>query len=118
MRKILAIIGLSIVLTGCATHQQANQTTGAVLGGVVGNHIGGTPGAIFGAGMGAIIGGQQPTEQHYHRPPIHEYRQYRHNQCEIYRHREHSCYSYYRHYDVKMCLDDNRIRYYNCMSRY
>lgn len=119
MRKILSVVILSTVLMGCATHQQSNQTAGAVIGGVVGHHVGGTPGAIFGAGMGAVIGGQQPVEQPRHYPPAygHEHRYYdKSAQCEIYRRREHSCYQY-RYSDTRaMCLEDARSRHFHCLT--
>lgn len=120
MRKVLSVVLLSTVLMGCATHHQANQTTGAVIGGVVGKQIGGTPGAILGAGMGAVIGGQQPVEQPRYYPPVYqqEYRYYdRSAQCEIYRRREHACYQYHYRDTRAMCLEDARSRHFYCMTR-
>ena len=62
MRKIVISTLVLLALTGCATHQQSNELTGAVIGGALGNRLGGTGGAILGAGMGAAIGSQQPTQ--------------------------------------------------------
>ncbi len=62
MRKIVISTLVLLALTGCATHQQSNELTGAVIGGAIGNKLGGTGGAILGAGMGAAIGAQQPTQ--------------------------------------------------------
>jgi len=50
-----------ILLSGCATHQQANTAVGAGVGAVIGNAMGGQGAAAAGALIGSMIGSQQPT---------------------------------------------------------
>ena len=64
LKKLVYSTLVLIVLSGCATHQQANTAVGAGTGAIIGNAIGGRGGAAVGALMGAAIGGQQPTHQH------------------------------------------------------
>ena len=52
-----------VILSGCATHHQANQLAGATVGGVVGHQLGGTGGAVFGAAVGSVIGSQYTSPQ-------------------------------------------------------
>lgn len=64
MLKRVLIVGALVALTGCATHQQSNQTLGAIVGGAIGhNAIGGPAGTAVGAIIGSAIGGNQPTYQ-------------------------------------------------------
>jgi hypothetical protein len=127
LKKIVYSTLVLIALTGCATHQQSNELTGAVIGGALGNRLGGTGGAILGAGMGAAIGGQQPTQQrgqtvyqqrgqtvYVERQVVVPDRSY---QCQIYRDRERNCYNM-RYRDTRaMCIEDARNHYQNCMYR-
>lgn len=69
MLKRILVVGALVALTGCATHQQSNQTLGAIVGGAVGHSaIGGPAGTAIGAMVGAAIGGNQPTYHNY--PPV------------------------------------------------
>jgi uncharacterized protein YcfJ len=63
LKKIATSTLVLIVLSGCATHQQANTAVGAGTGAIIGNAIGGRSGAAVGAVMGAAIGSQQPTQR-------------------------------------------------------
>lgn len=117
---MLKKIGIStlvlMVLTGCATHQQANTAVGAGTGAVIGNAIGGHGGAAVGALIGASIGGQQPT---YRGQTVYVERQVivPINQCHQYVERERNCYNM-RYPDTRaMCIEDARAHYYNCINR-
>lgn len=57
----VGVILSAAVLTGCATHQQANTAVGAGLGAVVGHAVGGRGGAAVGAVIGTAIGSQHPA---------------------------------------------------------
>lgn len=70
MLKSISVIAVALVLTGCATHQQANTAVGAVTGAVVGRAVAGHGGAVAGAIVGSIIGSEQPTRQYHAPPPV------------------------------------------------
>lgn len=58
---IVGAIASTVVLTGCATHQQANTAVGAGVGAVLGHAVGGRGGAAVGAVIGTAIGSQHPA---------------------------------------------------------
>jgi uncharacterized protein YcfJ len=118
MRKIVYSTLVLIALSGCATHQQSNELTGAVVGGVIGRQLGGTGGAILGAGMGAAIGGHQPTQRgqtvYVERQVIVPNRSY---QCQQYADRERNCWNMQYRDTRAMCIEDARQHYQSCMYR-
>ena len=116
LKKIVISTLVLLVLTGCATHQQANTAVGVGTGAVIGNAIGGRGGAAVGALIGASIGGQQPTQRgqtiYVERQVIVPV-----NQCHLYVERERNCYNM-RYKDTRaMCIEDARMHYDACIRR-
>ena len=62
MLKKIFIVGALAVLTGCATHQQANTAVGAGAGAVLGGAMAGRGGALVGGVIGSMIGSQHPVQ--------------------------------------------------------
>ncbi len=62
MRKILIVIGATLMLAGCQTDQQDRALTGAAIGGLAGTAVGAAAGgsvgsAVAGGAIGAAAGG-------------------------------------------------------------
>ncbi len=116
LKRILAL-GAMVVLTGCATHQQANTAVGAGVGAVVGHAIGGQGGAVVGAVVGSTIGSQQPV----YTPPAYGYPAPvyvvpdRRAQCQIYYERIYNCGRIYDPIHRHHCWTSETQRYNHCM---
>lgn len=97
-KKNLTIIAATVILlTGCATNQQAGEAVGAIAGGIIGNQVGGGAGraaaTVIGAGVGASVGaavGRDMDERERERrdrhayPPAPIYDVSRYPQCDRY----------------------------------
>lgn len=115
MLKKLAVIGMVLTLTGCATHQQANTAVGAGVGAVVGHAIAGRGGAAVGAVVGTAIGSQHPTQggSVYVERQVITPRPVR--DCSIYRQRLDNCNEIYNPVNRHYCRRDAESHYERCL---
>lgn len=112
MLKKLVAVGTLIVLTGCATHQQANTAVGAGVGAVIGHAIGGSNGAVLGGVVGTAIGSQHPV--HSHPAPVYVVPD-RRAQCQIYNERIYNCGRIYDPIHRNRCWNSETHNYNRCL---